>query len=52
MELIAQHESVLWPQNLFRLALAWGAYMRVELKLSIYEYYLSVRRKLGMEAGM
>lgn len=52
MELIAQHGSVLWPQNLFRLAVAWGAYMRVELKLSVYEHYLSVRRKLGLEVGL
>ncbi|KAL9121754.1 MAG: hypothetical protein Q9187_001694 [Circinaria calcarea] len=51
LEIIRRHGSVLWPSNLFRLLGAWGSYMRVELKLSIYEYYLSLRRGLGYGAA-
>ncbi|KAI9752605.1 MAG: hypothetical protein M4579_005553 [Chaenotheca gracillima] len=36
------------PDNLFRLACAWTSYMRVELKLSLYEYYISLRRAFGL----
>ena len=50
LEIIRQRGSMLWPTNLFRLLGAWGSYMRVELKLSVYEYYLSLRRGLGYEA--
>lgn len=46
-EEIRKHGSILWPMNLARLLLAWASYMRVELKLSAYETYLSMRRHLG-----
>lgn len=44
METIRRTGSVLWPHNLFRLVTAWASFMRVELKLSLYEYYISFRR--------
>ncbi|MCJ1400784.1 hypothetical protein MMC11_003992 [Xylographa trunciseda] len=50
MEIIGQHGSILWPRNLLRLVGAWTSYMRVELKLSLYESYLSLRRALGFSA--
>jgi len=50
LELIRERGSVFWPGNLFRVVGAWGSYMRVELKLSLYEYYLSLRRALGFAA--
>jgi len=49
MEIIRQHGSLLWPGNFVRSIRAWSSYMRVELKLSLYEYYLSIRRAFGMK---
>ena len=48
MEILNERGSLLWPSNVFRLLRAWSSYMRVGLKLSLYEYYISVRRALGM----
>ncbi|MCJ1473054.1 hypothetical protein MMC13_001703 [Lambiella insularis] len=50
MEFINQHGSKLWPSNFFRLVGAWSSYMRVELKLTLYETYLSMRRAFGFSA--
>lgn len=44
VEIIAQTGSILWPSNFFRLFGAWASFMRVEVKLSVYEYYISFRR--------
>ena len=44
VEIISQTGSVLWPSNFFRLLGAWTSFMRVEVKLSLYEYYISFRR--------
>ena len=44
VELIGQNGSILWPFNLFRLFGAWLSFMRVEAKLSLYEYYIYFRR--------
>ena len=44
MEIIAQSGSKLWPHNLFRFLAAWSSFMRVELKLSLFEYYIAFRR--------
>ncbi|KAM3420820.1 hypothetical protein BST61_g4064 [Cercospora zeina] len=41
--------SVLWPQNLFTLSIALLEYTKVALKLKVYEYYLSARRRLGLQ---
>jgi len=40
----------LWrPANLWTFLQAWGAYARVGLKLTTYEFYLSARRLLGLQ---
>lgn len=44
VETIGQNGSVLWPSNIFRLFGAWASFMRVEIKLSLYEYYISLQR--------
>ena len=43
-EIISQNGSLLLPKNLFRLVRAWSSFMRVELKLSFYEWYIFLRR--------
>ena len=48
MEILSQRGSILWPSNLFQLVSAWGSYMRVEVKLSLYEYYISFKRVVGL----
>ncbi|MCJ1308440.1 hypothetical protein MMC25_002093 [Agyrium rufum] len=48
LECIGARGSFLWPSNMFRLFYAWASFMRVELKLSTYETYLSLRSALGM----
>ncbi|KAK4610812.1 ABC1 family protein MCP2 [Fulvia fulva] len=40
--------SVLWPTNLIHLSAALYGYAKVALKLKVYEYYLSARRRLGV----
>ena len=52
MEMISKAGSVLWPSNFLRLANAWASYMRVELKLSLYESYLALRRTLGLDPAV
>ena len=44
VEKIHGNGNIFWPSNILRLALAWGGFMRVELKLSLYELYISFRR--------
>ncbi|KAL8746966.1 MAG: hypothetical protein Q9190_001086 [Brigantiaea leucoxantha] len=44
VEMFQQRGTLLWPQNLVLFLGAWASYMRVELKLSLYEWYLSFRR--------
>lgn len=39
--------NILWPENLLRYSLALAAYAKVAIKLNLYEYYLSARRRLG-----
>ncbi|PPJ60416.1 hypothetical protein CBER1_11486 [Cercospora berteroae] len=41
--------SVFWPKNFFTLSLGLLEYTKVVLKLRIYEYYLSARRRLGLQ---
>jgi aarF domain-containing kinase len=43
LDIIKEHGSILWPGNLIRFLGAWGYYVRVELKLSIYEYFLALQ---------
>ena len=49
-EIIRQSGSVFWPRNLCRLTQAWTSYIRVELKLSLYELYISFRRFVGFSS--
>ncbi|KAI9883944.1 MAG: Cytochrome b-c1 complex subunit 7 [Watsoniomyces obsoletus] len=48
MEIITQHGGgLLRDGNLIRFLKAWGSYIRIEVKLSLYETWLSLRRMLG-----
>lgn len=42
--------SILWPPNFLQYGVALVAYAKVAVKLRLYEYYLSARRRLGFEA--
>lgn len=42
--------SVLWPSNLVQFSVALAAYAKIAVKLRLYEYYLSARRRLGLQA--
>lgn len=48
LEIIRQSGNLLWPNNLLSLLWAWSSYMRVGLKLTVYEKYLALRKNLGM----
>ncbi|WEW55479.1 hypothetical protein PRK78_000910 [Emydomyces testavorans] len=48
MESIRRRGSILWPSNFFQLIRAWVSYLRIEMKLGIYEQWLSVRGRLGL----
>lgn len=43
--------SLLRPAKLWRFLTAWFTYLRVELKLSVYENVLVLKSRLGMQAG-
>jgi len=47
-EEITKRGSLLWPSNMAHVVLAWTKYMRIELRLSLYEAYISLRRKFGL----
>ena len=50
LELLRQRSSsLLWPSNLVQLLRAWASYVRVGVKLSLYEWYLSLQGSLRME---
>ena len=38
-----------WPGNWVRLFRAWTSYTRVGVKLSLYEWYLSLRTFFGLQ---
>lgn len=44
---IQQQGSLYWPPNALRLLTAWLGFVRVELKLEAFEFWLSVKRMLG-----
>jgi aarF domain-containing kinase len=48
MEWIRERGSVLWPGNFVRLLRAWTSYVRVEVKLELYELWLSLRGNIGL----
>jgi len=47
-ELESIRGSVWWPQNWFSFLKAWTGFARVDVKLSVFETWLRLRRKLGM----
>ncbi|KAL1998868.1 hypothetical protein VTN02DRAFT_5457 [Thermoascus thermophilus] len=49
-EKLAQQGSLLWPPNLFRFLWAWMGYTRVELKLALYESFLSLKSRFGISS--
>lgn len=44
--------SMLKLRNIIQFLRAWTSYVRVDAKLTLYEYYLSLRRLLGMRPIM
>ncbi|KAI1501813.1 ABC1 family-domain-containing protein [Biscogniauxia marginata] len=44
--------SLLRPGNAFRFIAAWMGYLRVELKLEIFELWLSIKRIVGINTAM
>ncbi|KAI4201881.1 MAG: hypothetical protein LQ350_002928 [Teloschistes chrysophthalmus] len=44
VESVRNNGSVLWPRNILGLLAAWTSYVRVEAKLSLYEWYIYLRR--------
>lgn len=47
LEQIRQHGSYLWPPNTLRLLAASLGFLRVEVKLKAFEFWLSVKRMAG-----
>lgn len=48
MEGIRGRGSLFWPGNTFQVLRAWVGYLRVELKLEVFEMWLGVKRALGV----
>ncbi|KAK2739120.1 hypothetical protein FQN57_006686 [Myotisia sp. PD_48] len=48
MEIIASYGSIFWPRNFLRFVHAWASYLRVEIKLELYEKLLSLRNRFGL----
>jgi len=48
IEKIKQRGSLLWPSNALRVVGAWLGFFRVELKLEMFELWLSIKRAAGM----
>ncbi|KAI9731763.1 MAG: hypothetical protein M1834_004552 [Cirrosporium novae-zelandiae] len=49
MEYIHEHGGIIYPRLFFSFVGAWASFMRVELKLSLYEYFLWGKRLLGFQ---
>ncbi|KAL4983597.1 ABC1 family-domain-containing protein [Aspergillus falconensis] len=48
MDAISQSGGLLRPSNFWRFLCAWTKFLRVELKLSVYETLLSLKSRLGL----
>lgn len=48
MESIREKGSILRPFNFLRFLWAWTGYLRVEVKLSVYETLLTLKSRLGI----
>lgn len=51
MQTIREKGSIFLPFNFLRYIWAWTGYMRVEVKLSVYETLLSLKSRLGKLSG-
>ncbi|KAK2764026.1 hypothetical protein FQN54_009645 [Arachnomyces sp. PD_36] len=51
MEDIGQRGSLLWPRNFFHFLQAWASFMRVEIKLDLYERWLSLGTLVGLRTS-
>jgi aarF domain-containing kinase len=49
-ESFSRRGSLLWPSNFLHLFQAWSNFIRIELKLFLYERYLSLRRHLHLSS--
>lgn len=49
---IRERGSPYWPPNAIRLLSAWLGFVRVEMKLEIFELWLSVKRALGLKMAI
>lgn len=47
LEIVSQHGSIFWPRNLLRFLCTFADYVRVEIKLQVYETWLSMRNRFG-----
>lgn len=52
LEKIRARGSYLWPGNAVRVVSAWASLMRVEIKLEVFELWLSLKRMLGFRSNM
>lgn len=48
VEQLRERGSLLWPRNLLGLVGAWLGYFRVEIKLEAFEFWLGVKRVVGV----
>lgn len=48
MDTIRENGGIFRPLNFFRFLWAWTGFLRVEIKLSVYETLLTLKSRLGM----
>lgn len=48
MDSVNETGGILRPRNFWRFLCAWTGYLRVELKLSVYETLLSLKSRFGL----
>lgn len=48
MDAIRDEGGIFRPLNFFRFLWAWTGFLRVEIKLSVYETLLTLKSRLGM----
>lgn len=51
LENIRARGSLLWPGNALRVMAAWVGYLRVEVKLEAFEFWLGFKRAFGLGMG-
>lgn len=48
MDIVHESGGLVRPSNFWRFLCAWTKFLRVELKLSVYETVLSLKSRLGL----